>query len=280
MISTVGVFKDAPSAWAVRDQLTRAGIPEDRQILLMPGASEEELARVPVTEGEQPGMGKVVGGLLGGAVGLGSAMSIGAAAGIVAIPGVGPVTVLGMLGLALLTLGGTAAGLKVGDMIDDRLDEGLPVDELYVYEDALRRGRSVVIALANEDEEAEQARAILTQAGAETVDAARDQWWIGLRSAEEEAYVADQATRDLSATNSDGIEEDVDPTERLGWNGEESAYRAGFESALLGVTHGRSYDEMKEFLGRRHPQLYLRPAFRRGYERGQEYDRARAVHRT
>jgi len=257
MISTVGVFTDARAAQAVRNQLGREGISEDRQILLRPGASEEELEHVPVTTGEQPGMGKVVGGLVG------SAMGIGAAAGVIAIPGVGPVTVIGMLGLALLA---TAAGVKVGDVIDDRLDEGLPVDELFVYEDALRKGRSIVIAIAEDDEEAERARAIMAQLGAETVDAARDQWWIGLRSAEEAAY---------QGAHPNGSEKVPH------WNDEESTYRAGFEAALMKATRGRSYDEVKAVLRERHPEIYLRSAFRRGYERGQEYDRKmRSMNRT
>jgi hypothetical protein len=202
-------------------------------------------------------MGKVVGGLVG------SAMGIGAAAGVIAIPGVGPVTVVGMLGLALLA---TAAGVKVGDVIDDRLDEGLPVDELFVYEDALRKGRSVVIALAEDDEEAERARAIMDQLGAETVDAARDQWWIGLRSAEEAAY---------QGVHADGSDEVP------AWNAEESTYRAGFEAALMKATRGRSYDEVKAILRERHPEIYQRSAFRRGYDRGLDYDRKmRSVNRT
>ena len=176
MISVVGVFRDHEAAQEVNDLLRAAGIPEDRRILLLPGASEEDMAHVPVTEAEAPVMGKVIGGLVGGALG------VGAAAGVAAIPGVGPVTVIGLLGLALLGVGGTAAGVKVGDVLDDALYDGLPVDELFVYEDALRKGRSVVIALVESDDEAERARGIIAQAGAETIDAARDQWWIGLRS--------------------------------------------------------------------------------------------------
>src|SRR5688572_20884885 len=102
MISTVGVFAEAETARKVNDLLAAAGISEDHRILLLPGATEEELAHVPVTGAEAPVMGKVIGGLVGGSLG------VGAAAGIAAIPGVGPVTVIGMLGLALLGIGGTA----------------------------------------------------------------------------------------------------------------------------------------------------------------------------
>src|SRR5688572_19960944 len=100
MISVVGVFRDRETARKVHDELDSIGIAEDHRILLLPGASEEDLAHVPVTGAEAPVMGKVIGGLVGGALG------VGAAAGIAAIPGVGPVTVVGLLGLALLG-GGT-----------------------------------------------------------------------------------------------------------------------------------------------------------------------------
>src|SRR5438045_2869900 len=67
---------------------------------------------------------------------------------------------------------------------------GIPGDELYVYEDALRRGRSVVMAFTDNEKVAESARVALKRAGAESVDAAREEWWIGLRDAESEHYLA------------------------------------------------------------------------------------------
>ena len=257
MISVVGVFRDAPAARNISDQLERIGIHAHRRILLLPGASEEDLAHVPVVSAEQPGMGKVVGGIVGGSLGLG------AAAGIAAIPGVGPVTVVGILGLALLGIGGTAAGIKVGDKLDDKMDEGLPVDELFVYEDALGKGRSVVIALAEDDEQAQQARAVMTRAKAESIDAARDEWWVGLRSAERLAYHGDQSVEEGPGVSA--------------WERDEPTYRAGFEAALLPATRGRKYEEVKGLLRQGHPDLYDHPAFRRGYERGQEYNRAREL---
>src|ERR1041385_8257693 len=58
---------------------------------------------------------------------------------------------------------------------------GLPEDELYVYKDALRQGRSVVFVQARDAVEATRARKVLDEADAESIDAARDKWWIGLR---------------------------------------------------------------------------------------------------
>ncbi len=68
------------------------------------------------------------------------------------------------------------------------MTEGLPEDELFVYEDALRKGHSVLIVLAQDENEATRFREVLEIEGAESVDAAREQWWIGLRGAQEEHY--------------------------------------------------------------------------------------------
>jgi hypothetical protein len=51
----------------------------------------------------------------------------------------------------------------------------LPHDDLPVYEDALRRGRSLVVALTDHEDQARRGREALSQAGAESVDAARAQ---------------------------------------------------------------------------------------------------------
>jgi len=55
-----------------------------------------------------------------------------------------------------------------------------PKDELLVYEEALRRGRSIVIALVDSEDRAGVCRHIMARAGAESVDAARASWRIGL----------------------------------------------------------------------------------------------------
>src|SRR5207302_745461 len=65
---------------------------------------------------------------------------------------------------------------------------GIPRDDLFLYEDALRRGRSVLIALLEDDTLAARAREVLDAAGAEGIDTARERWWVGLRSAEQEHY--------------------------------------------------------------------------------------------
>jgi len=125
---------------------------------------------VPADDGESPGMGAAVGGVIGGAVGLSAAAIV--------LPGVGPLVLAGLLAAGLA---GTAGGAVLGDSLEDVLSGGVPHDELRVYEDALRRGRSVVVALIDGDPEADRMRDVLRAAGAETVDAARRNWSTGLR---------------------------------------------------------------------------------------------------
>ena len=113
---------------------------------------------------------------------------------------------------------------------------GLPADELFVYKDALKQGRSVIFVQAGDDDEAAKARTVLANAGAESIDAAREEWWIGLRSAEKEHYHA-------RGGNFEDAERD---------------YRRGFEAALRhSGTAGADRAENE--------------AYRRGYERGTAY---------
>src|SRR6185369_14742462 len=115
-------------------------------------------AQVPTTETEQPGMGSAVGGAVGAALGVAGGLEAGAAAASFLIPGVGPVLALGLIGAAIFGVGGAAAGILAGQAFEDGVADGIPRDELFVYEDALRRGRSLVIAFADDPQIAGQAR--------------------------------------------------------------------------------------------------------------------------
>src|SRR3982751_4940158 len=145
MRTVAGIFKSRASAERAAEHLRSAGIPDERISLLAPGTTVEELdAAVPTTETEQPGMGKAIGGTVGGALGVAGGMHIGAAAASLFVPGGGPGSAAGVVGAALLGIGGAATGVAAGGAVEDAVAEGLPHDELYVYEDALRQGRTVL----------------------------------------------------------------------------------------------------------------------------------------
>ncbi len=167
---------------------------------------------------EQPGIGKAIGAVVGAAGGLSGGSLLMAAV----IPGVGPVTALGLLGAAVVGAAGATVGASVGQSLEISSRRGLPEDEIFVYEDALRKGRSVVIAMAEDSDQVASYQELLKSEGAETVDAARREWWIGLRSAERERYL----------NSGKDFEKD------------EKFYRMGFEAALHAKMRCKEFDQV------------------------------------
>jgi hypothetical protein len=152
METVAGIFDSRAAAEQAVRQIHLLGIPNDRIALLTPDMSKKQVEQeVPTDDTEAPGEGEALGGVVGGAMGVAGGASLGMATASLIIPGVGPVIAGGILGAAILGVGGTATGMAVGEALDEALMEGLPHDELYVYEHALRRGRSVVIAFADDE---------------------------------------------------------------------------------------------------------------------------------
>jgi hypothetical protein len=251
MKAVTGVFASPSDAQRALSQFHDLGLVEDRVTLLAPKDQEHE-PDVPISSTEQPGMGKAIGALIGGAAGLSAGPLLVAAL----VPGVGPITAIGLLGGAVLAAAGASVGAVAGGKAEDAMTDGLPEDEIFVYEDALRKGRSVLIALAKDDAETAVFRELLKAEGAESTDAAREQWWIGLRSAEREHY------------SSQGRD----------FGNDEKFYRLGFESALHARTRCKEYDQTLaemdskiEELEHQYPVVDVAEPFRRGYERGRDY---------
>ncbi len=250
MEAIAGIFDSRADAERAVSGLRSAGIANDRIVFLTPGTSDEGVeSAVPFTDTEQPGMGKAMGGAVGGAIGAAGGATLGLAAASLLVPGVGPVLAAGVIGAALLGVGGAATGAAAGAAMESGLAEGLSRDELYLYEDALRKGRSVVISFAEDDDAKERIHNVLAQAGAESIDAARESWWLGLRDAEEEHYQTDGGD----------------------FGSDEVSYRRGFEAALNPKMRGRSYEETAPELNETYSEAGTDKAFRRGYQRGQDY---------
>jgi hypothetical protein len=245
MKTTVGLFASRSDAEDAVARLRAAGVPHDRINLLAPGA-ERELHRVPTSDTEQPGVGPALGGVVGAAAGAAGGMQ---AAVVVSalVPGIGPVVALGLLAGALIGAGG---GAVVGGAVEESLDAGVPKDELFLYKDALRQGRTVLFVVGADDEQAALVRRILYEAGAESLDTARERWWLGLRTAEAERYGAEGGD----------------------FNRDETGFRLGFEAAMRLKPRDAAYDDVVEYLREQYPAAYRDPAFRRGFERGRAYD--------
>ena len=116
-----------------------------------------------------------------------------------------------------------------------------------------------MIAFADDTESTEAARSVMAQAGAESIDAAREDWWLGLRDVEEESYRAQGG--DFSS--------------------DELAYRRGFEAALHPKRRGKAYEEVSSELTTAAAEAGSDEAFRQGFKRGQEYlDNLKATHKS
>jgi hypothetical protein len=232
MTTVAGVFRSRETAERAADELRQQGVPNVN--LIAPGAVEGA-DTVPTTPTEQPGMGRTVGGVVGAGIGIAGGFELGTALASLVLPGVGPVVASGIAAATLFGVGAAVGGAAVGEALEQESTAGLPEDEIYVYKDALRRGRAVVFVQARDADEAARSRRVLDATGAESVDAAREQWWIGLRSAEKEHY----------QSNGGNFARD------------EKAYRRGFEAGLS----ARAADPAES------------EAFHRGYDRGKDQRR-------
>jgi len=237
MQTVVGIFASRPPVDRTVERLRALGVAAARINVLLPGAAD--LGKTPLSETEEPGVAPALGAIVGGATGGFAGLAI---ASTLMLPGVGIVTAIGLAAAA--TFG--AVGAVAGAALEDTLANGLPVDEVYVYEDALRKGRTVVVIEIVDNADADRVRNVLAEEGAESVDAAREQWWIGLRGAEDAEY----------CTAGGSVGDDL------------AQYRRGFEIAQFGQTGNQSEAAALDNLRHDYPEEYNHPPFRRGYERG------------
>lgn len=244
-----GVFEVRDDAERAVNQLRKLGVAQDKIGLITPGSRPETIERgVPVTDTEEPGMGRAMGAAVGGAMGAAGGATLGLAAASLAIPGVGPVIAFGMIGAALLGTLGAAAGAAIGDQLEEQLGEGVPHEDIFLYEDALRHGRSIVIAYV-EDDRADEARDLIEDSGAADVETLREEWWEELRDGERAHY------------HTDGRDFDRD----------EVTYRRGFQAALHPRLRGKGYSDVENDLRTTYNGGELDSGFREGYERGLAY---------
>lgn len=254
MEAITGVFTTREAAERAVTAAHAAGISSDRITLLTPGSVDmvdKEMKSVAADATEQPGMGGAIGALLGGGIGLTGGSLL-----MALVPGVGPITAFGLLGTAILGAAGATIGASTGNKVERDSYKGLPEDEIFVYEDALRKGRSVVVALADDGDSIAGVRDVLTKEGAESVDAAREQWWIGLRSAEETQY----------------------PQTNRSFSEDEKFFRLGFQAAMHAKTRCMEFDQISaemnaalEDVQRQNPGAQVEEPFTRGYRRGREH---------
>jgi len=125
-------------------------------------------------------------------------------------------------------------------------------DDRFLFAHALDLGAAVVMALADDPEQAAVARAALADAEAEPMDEVCARWWRSVRAGEERFW------RDAG-----------DATEFA-----EEAFRQGFIAAQRPSSRGRPYTEVMEDAQHRSPWTGASEAFRAGYERGRTWAEA------
>ncbi|SRR6266545_2409802 len=247
MITVSGIFNSFSGGQRAIEALRSIGIDERYIGLLSPGAEEEEVeGAVPVMEPHHRGTGERLGSAMGRGLGAFGGMMIGAAVGSFFVPGIGPIFIAGVLGAALVGTGGAALGAAAGEAVDDQITKHNWHEELHVYEDALRRGCTVVLALAGNEKKAEAVHEALAKAGALSFVEARESWWNGLRVTEQQEYAA--TGKDFAS--------------------DEALFRKGFEAAQHPSWRGKSFAEAAPALRAQYGDDFERDAFRHGYERG------------
>jgi hypothetical protein len=189
MRSVVGVFESPLDAQRALAFLRSSKAPGEEIRLLTPemaGMNIED--SVPEDDAEMQGIGRAIGGVIGGAIGLAGASHLGSylydrfnSFGLASL----------LIGLGIIAVGilGAWIGVKIMGRFEEASSMGIPHDDLYLYKDALEKDHTVVMVLAQSDERAEEVRRLMAETGAESLDAAQERWWVGLRSAEEEHYV-------------------------------------------------------------------------------------------
>ena len=196
MRATCGIFKSRADGERAARKLRSTEVHWDRITLLVSGDIGKEVQRGHRSVAEKPGVCKALGAVTGSAVGIAGGFELGAVASAAA-PGIGPVTAVGFWGAVILGLAGAAAGVAAGCALDNALTDGRPEDESVAFDDALQDGLSIVLAFTDDGDTTEFVRHVLAAEGvegAESIDKARRDWWVGPRRSEPEYY----SKRDLS----------------------------------------------------------------------------------
>lgn len=163
--TVVGLFRDANESQAALHDLEAAGFTREHVNLVSydgSGQYSEYLG-----EGSELGSNTAKGAAAGGVAGL----LLGLAA--VALPGIGPIIAAGPIAAALA---GAGVGAATGGIFGALADMGVPGHEAKYYEEGIRRGGTLVIVRAEDEERSERAQAVLDRHGALDIEHAASSW--------------------------------------------------------------------------------------------------------
>lgn len=170
MKTVVGMYDRLDQARAAVHDLEAAGVRQDRISILGPGDADKDATTTHETTDtygkEGAGAGATAGAVLGGGAGLLASL------GLIAIPGIGPVLAAGAI---VATLTGAGIGAGAGALIGGLIGLGIPEEDAENYEEGLRRGHSVVLVQAD-DNQANDVADILDRHDAIDVDKRAAEW--------------------------------------------------------------------------------------------------------
>lgn len=162
--TVIGLFRDSNEAQAALQDLESAGFTREHLNLVAYDGSGHysDLVKDDNELGSNTTKGAAAGGLAGLLIGLAA----------VAIPGVGPIVAAGPIAAALA---GAGVGAATGGMLGALADMGVPGHEAKYYQEAIRRGGTLLIVRAGA-EMSEQAQSILDRHGAIDIDEHSEAW--------------------------------------------------------------------------------------------------------
>ncbi|MBA3534074.1 MAG: YsnF/AvaK domain-containing protein [Ardenticatenales bacterium] len=178
MKTVIGLYDDFNTAQKVVQEMVANGFDRNNISLVANNATGEydkyvQSGEVVDSEDVSVGEGATVGAIEGGLIGLLAGL------GAMAIPGIGPVLAAGPL-LGALT--GAGVGAITGGILAGLVDLGVPEDDAHFYAEGIRRGGTLVTVHAD-DNQIENAVAIMNRYGAIDIDQRADTWrergWTG-----------------------------------------------------------------------------------------------------
>jgi uncharacterized membrane protein len=163
--TVIGLFRDSNEAQAALQDLEGAGFTREHlNLVAFDGSGTySDLAKRSSELGSNTTKGAAAGGMAGLLIGLAA----------VAIPGIGPVVAAGPIAAALA---GAGVGAATGGMLGALNDMGVPGNEAKYYQEAIRRGGTMLVVQAGGDTSAEQAQSILDRHGAIDIDEQSAGW--------------------------------------------------------------------------------------------------------
>ena len=120
MKAVTGVFHSRSDAERAVTQMRSLGVSENKITLLTPDKIDKDSPSVPSVSGEQPGMGRAIGSVVGAVTGFSGGALVMAAI----VPGIGLVTAIGLLGGAVLAAAGASIGAVAGGKLGEFHDRG------------------------------------------------------------------------------------------------------------------------------------------------------------